>query len=136
MNRTLKGSLAVARVIAPTVLVAAGLSVAQAPIASAHVTVVSTTPAQGATVTSPPTQVKMLFSEPPTSPTLTVTGSDGKTYSLGATQASNAAISVSLHSTPLPSGVYTVTWALTAPDGDAQNGTWTFFYQPPIQPKH
>lgn len=105
------------------------------PIAAAHVTVVSTVPAQGATVTSAPTEVKMVFSEAPTKPSVTVTGPDSKTYSAGAAQATNAAVSVGLTGATAPSGVYTVAWSLTAPDGDAQNGTWTYFYQAPIQPK-
>ncbi|WP_164911175.1 copper resistance protein CopC [Mycobacteroides franklinii] len=123
-----------ARSLTVAVAVTAALGV-WVPTASAHVTVVSTTPTQGSTVTSVPTEVKMVFSEAPTKPTVSVAGPDGKTYSTGSTQATDAVVGIGLSSAALPSGVYTVTWSLTAPDGDAQNGTWTYFYQPPIQPK-
>lgn len=116
------------------VLLGAAMAGGPSPIASAHVTTVSTTPASGATVTTAPTEVKMVFSEAPTNPTLTVTGPDGATYS-GATSEAKASVSTALKGGTPPTGIYTVNWKLTAPDGDAQNGSWTYFFQPPIQPK-
>ncbi|WP_157901296.1 copper resistance protein CopC [Mycobacteroides franklinii] len=68
------------------------------------------------------------LSEAPTKPTVSVAGPDGKTYSTGSTQATDAVVGIGLSSAILPSGVYTMTWSLTAPDGDAQNGTWTYPY--------
>ncbi|MUL63719.1 hypothetical protein BOO86_04520 [Mycobacterium sp. CBMA 234] len=117
--------ICVASAVASTVLV-------QAPIASAHVAIVSTTPARGSTVSVAPTQVSMLFSEPPisTRPILSVTGPDGKTYSSDTPYPSGAALNVQLHTTPpQPPGTYTVTWQVTADDGHVQNGSWSYTLQ-------
>ena len=113
---------------AALVLVAsiATLAVA-APIASAHVTLQSTTPTAGSTVASPGS-VKVTFSGPLRSGTITVKNASGTKVSIGTGARDPRNVNrISVAVKPrLAAGWYTVAWSIKAADGHSQSKTFRF----------
>jgi methionine-rich copper-binding protein CopC len=112
--------VAVLAVTAAAVLVGAGA-------AQAHNTLVSTDPADAATVAVAPARVTLTFDEPARSlgTEIVVTAPDGKTVSTGAAVFDGVTVSQDLTGS-LPAGAYTVTWRVTSADGHPLEGVLSF----------
>jgi copper resistance protein C len=114
------------------VLAAAGaLLLVAAPSASAHDVFISSTPANGSTLTSPPTAIVLTFEEPPTTSGLAValTAPDGTVSTLAPTLA-GAVVTAPVTGTLAP-GAYTVAWRVVADDGHPLTGTLAFTFAAP-----
>ena len=117
-----------------TLLVAASalLVVLPALPASAHNSVVATTPAEGATVTQQPGEISLETNdellELDGGSVIEVQGPDGRYYGDGCTliDGSTAAMEAELGAP----GDYTVTWRVVSTDGHPISGTWAFTWQP------
>jgi copper resistance protein C len=107
-------------VAAAAVLVGAGA-------AQAHNTLVSTDPAEGATVAAAPTRVTLTFNEPARSlgTEIVVTAPDGTTVSTGDAVLDGVTVSQDVTGS-LPAGAYTVTWRVTSADGHPLEGVLSF----------
>ncbi|WP_447009791.1 copper resistance CopC family protein [Saccharothrix hoggarensis] len=122
--------LALSALLATLVLLGA------APPASAHTELVSSDPANGASLPQRPTRLTLTFTEPvpAESATVTVTGPDGAAWPLGEVTAQGATLLVPLNQTGSPAGAYTVTWMVQSLDGDFVDGTFAFtLTAPPAQ---
>src|SRR5882757_9204031 len=117
-----------------TVLAAALLAVlivalVGAPTASAHATLLFSTPAAGSSLTTPPHTVTLTFDETVTLPShaVRVAAASGTSISLGAVSRSRRGdVVTAAIATALPTGTYTVTWQVIAQDGDAVTGSFPF----------
>ncbi|MCR6483750.1 copper resistance protein CopC [Amycolatopsis sp. OK19-0408] len=103
-----------------------GLLVLAGP-ASAHTELESSSPAEGASVATAPTQIRLTFGEPvklPPEP-VEVTGRDGSTWKAGPATVDGTVVTVPV--TPAgPAQDYTVSWKVVAKDGDNVAGTVHF----------
>ncbi|WP_284748348.1 copper resistance CopC family protein [Amycolatopsis sp. RTGN1] len=103
-----------------------GLVVLAGP-ASAHTELESSSPAEGATLTAAPTEVRLTFGEPVTLPpdAVKVTGRDGTAWTVGTPAVAGAVVTAPV--TPAgPAQAYTLTWKVIADDGDNLTGTVHF----------
>lgn len=103
-----------------------GLVVLAGP-ASAHTELVSSSPAEGASLATAPTQIQLTFGEPVTLPPdpVRVVGRDGTRWRLGTPSVAGGVVTVPV----TPAGgaqVYTATWRVVAKDGDNVTGTVHF----------
>ncbi|WP_158843725.1 copper resistance CopC family protein [Saccharothrix deserti] len=106
-----------------------------APQALAHTELISSDPANGASVPQRPTQLTLTFTEPvpAESAAVTVTGPDGSAWPLGEVAAQGATLTVPMRESGSPAGRYTVAWTVEALDGDFVNGTFAFtLTAPPV----
>lgn len=95
----------------------------------AHATLIGTSPPAGYAVPRPPTTVSLSFDEPVTTGrhALVVTGPGGTAVSTGPLQHADGGRRISVTvDTRLPAGGYTVTWQVTATDGDVVGGSYGF----------
>ncbi|MET8849530.1 copper resistance CopC family protein [Amycolatopsis sp. NPDC004625] len=113
---------------APGAVLAAllGLLVLAGP-APAHTELQSSSPAEGASLATAPTQVQLTFGEPVTLPpdSVKITGRDGTAWRIGAPAVDGGVVTVPV----TPSGgaqAYTLTWQVVAKDGDNVTGTVHF----------
>jgi methionine-rich copper-binding protein CopC len=118
-----------ARLVAVGLLLAAITFTATltAGAAGAHAARVSADPAENATLSTGPTQVRATFNEPlqTTFAAMTVVGPDGNLWSSGQPQVRGAIVSVGVR--PLgPAGNYTVNYRVTSADGHVVSGSWSF----------
>lgn len=93
----------------------------------AHTELRSSTPADGASVAQPPSQVELTFSEevPAAGATVTVTGPDRVDRAAGPATGDGGTLTVPLR--PLgPAGAYTVGYRVVSDDGHPVAGTVTF----------
>ena len=100
-----------------------------APAASAHATLLFSSPAAGSSIASPPRTLTLTFDEPVTLPghAVRLTASGGSPISLGAVSGSQSGdIVTATITTSLPTGIYVVTWQVVAQDGDAVTGSFRF----------
>src|SRR6185312_14480906 len=100
-----------------------GLVVAAGPV-SAHTELVSSSPAEGASLATAPTQIQLTFGEPVTLPPdpVRVVGRDGTRWQAGTPSVAGGVVTVPV----TPAGgaqAYTVTWKVVAKDGDNATGT-------------
>jgi methionine-rich copper-binding protein CopC len=103
-----------------------GLVVLAGP-ASAHTELESSSPADGASLTSAPTQIQLTFGEPVTLPPdpVQVTGRDGTAWQVGAATVAGGVVTVPV--TPSgPAQKYTISWKVVAKDGDNVTGALDF----------
>jgi len=103
-----------------------GLVVLAGP-ATAHTELTSSSPAEGASLTSAPAEVRLTFEEPVTLPpeAVKVTGRDGTAWTVGTPTVSGAVVTAPV--TPSgPPQAYTLTWKVIAKDGDNLTGTVHF----------
>ncbi|KUI31420.1 copper resistance CopC family protein [Mycobacterium sp. GA-2829] len=110
-----------------TALALVALALTGAQTASAHAAVVSTDPADGATLAAAPGQVSATFNETMQSAfaAMTVVGPDGNLWSTGGARVQDTVVSVDLR--PLgPTGRYTVNYRATSADGHVVTGSWSF----------
>ncbi|SEF20896.1 hypothetical protein SAMN05421837_101603 [Amycolatopsis pretoriensis] len=103
-----------------------GLVVLAGP-ATAHTDLASSSPAEGASLTAAPSEVKLTFEEPVTLPpeAIKVTGRDGTAWTVGTPTVAGAVVTAPV--TPSgPAQAYTLTWKVIAKDGDNLTGTVHF----------
>lgn len=96
--------------------------------AFAHAVLESSSPAEGASLSAPPTEVKLTFGEAvtlPKSPILVV-GPGGALWQFGEPTIAGPVVTVPITSATGPAGPYVLTWRVIADDGDAVNGTIKF----------
>lgn len=119
----------VGRVVATLAVtgVAALVGIAGAPAASAHDQLVSTDPANGATVATAPDHVTITFTDKTLAlgTEVKVTAPDGSAAGAGAVQLSGTSVVQPLVAAR-PAGTYTVDWRVTSADGHPVSGTFTF----------
>jgi copper resistance protein C len=98
-----------------------------APVASAHSRVVSSDPADGATVASGPAQVTITFNEPlqESFAVLTVVGPDGHYWQDGNAIVDGPRLSAALRELG-PAGTYTMNYRVTSADGHPVEGRRSF----------
>ncbi|HTJ33892.1 MAG TPA: copper resistance CopC family protein [Dactylosporangium sp.] len=92
----------------------------------AHARLLSTSPAEGASVTTPVTAVVLTFNEPVKQQfsTIVVTGADGVSHSQGSPRSVDATLSQTVGA--LPSGPVRVAWRTVSSDGHPIEGQYTF----------
>jgi methionine-rich copper-binding protein CopC len=103
--------------------------------ASAHTDLLSSDPANGASVPQRPTRLTLTFTEPvpAESASVTVTGPDGGAWPTGEITAGGATLTVPLAESTSPAGRYTVSWTVESLDGDFVDGTFAFtLTAPPV----
>ena len=111
-----------------TVVLLSGLAVAAtATPASAHAELISSDPAQGATIATPPQQVVLTFNEPVTlgATPVAVTGPSGAAWTVGAPVADGAVVTAPVQASG-PAGSYSVVYEMVSKDGDTVRGAVTF----------
>jgi methionine-rich copper-binding protein CopC len=98
-----------------------------APTASAHDELLDLQPGNKVVVSTPPTQVQLVFGAPamPLGTQVRVTGPTGATVSTGPASVDGGNVVQKL-SGGLADGVYRVDWRVTAADGHPVSGTYTF----------
>ena len=100
-------------------------TIAFAPAASAHDELTSTTPKNGATVTSAPSSLELTFAEKP----LAVGNQISVKAPNGSTSKATPKVDGSTVSAPFAGhgdGAYTVTWRVVSSDGHPISGSYTF----------
>lgn len=110
-----------------TVLALGGIATVVAGPASAHSTLVSTDPSDGAKIATGPARVSFTFNEnlQPSFPSLTVVGPDGNLWSKGKPVVEGPTVSVEVGELG-PAGTYTMAYRVTSADGHPVSGTRTF----------
>lgn len=110
-----------------TIVVAAGLALWTAS-ASAHAFLKTASPAVGSTVSEPPTQVVINFTEgvEPLFSTITVQNAQGDPVEIGKPHLVGGDTHLAVDVKPLPPGTYTVVWHATATDTHKTRGTFHF----------
>lgn len=123
--RKLIRSIGVAALAAAPAL-AAGSMLAVAPTAAAHDVLVSSSPADGATVTEPVGTVELVFNNPIPGEfvQVAVLGADDISYEDGAPEVVGGTVTQSV--TDLPDGAYTVSYRVVSSDGHPISGTISF----------
>ena len=106
-----------------------GVGLGLAPAASAHASLLFTTPTAGGSVPASPTVLTLIFDEPVglSSQAVRLAGPGGVVEPLGAVVRDRAgSVVTAAVREGLTSGVYTVTWQVTAQDGDIVTGSYQF----------
>jgi methionine-rich copper-binding protein CopC len=124
-----RSSALAARLPVRTTLAALGAGLALALVAApayAHTELTSSTPADGATLSTAPAQVVLTFSEAPVAlgAQVVVTGPAGA-VSAGAPRLDGLTVVQEVQPSA-PAGRYTVEWRLTSDDGHPVSGTFAF----------
>jgi copper transport protein len=116
------------------VLILAGIALAAtAPAASAHATLLFTSPAADSAVPVPPEAITLTFNEQVTlvGRPVTLAGPGGREIALGAARESGGRSVVTVPVTSrLPDGVYTVSWQVISSDGDPVGSQYEFAVGP------
>ncbi|MGW5746980.1 copper resistance CopC family protein [Amycolatopsis sp. NPDC003861] len=113
------------------VAIAAPLAVAAllalAVPASAHTGLASSSPAEGASLTAAPTEIKLTFDEPvgAEAGAVSVTGDDGRVWTVGKPTVKDKDVTVPVQPSG-PAGRYTITYKVSSDDGDAVTGKVAF----------
>jgi copper transport protein len=104
-----------------------GVDVGTARPASAHATVVTTTPADGARLDAAPAEVSVEFDEDVSlgAGYARVLGADGRRVDTGAPGVRDGRLTVPLRE-GLPEGSYVVTWRVVSADSHPVSGAWSF----------
>ena len=94
----------------------------------AHAVLESSSPAQGASLTAPPTEVKLTFGEAVTLPPspIMVVGPGGALWQFGEPTIAGPVVTVPVTSATGPAGSYVLTYRVISDDGDNVNGTIRF----------
>ena len=104
-----------------------------APAASAHATLLFTSPADGSAVPASPAAITLTFNENVsfTGTPVTLAGAGGRQLGLGAARLSQGRSVLTLPvPEKLPDGVYTVTWQVISADGDVVGSQFRFAVGP------
>lgn len=121
--RSLRRLIGVAALAAAPV---AGLALYAAPAAVAHDQLVSSTPADGATVDAPLTAVELMFSNAISTEfaQVAVTDADGAEHQDGDPEVVGDTLTQAVRE--LPDGAYTIAWRVVSSDGHPISGTIAF----------
>src|SRR6266581_2609739 len=115
-------------------LAVAGIALAAtAPAASAHATLLFTSPAADSAVPVSPDAITLTFNEQVTlvGTPVTLAGPGGRTIAIGAARESGGRSVVTVPVTSrLPDGVYTVSWQVISADGDLVGSEFRFAVGP------
>jgi methionine-rich copper-binding protein CopC len=119
-------------VVAAVTLVLGALVLLGAPSALAHTVLLSAVPANGATLTSSPSQSVLTFDEPVQASTLqlAVTASSGATVSASPPSVAGTVVTQSLPP-DLPNDTYTLAYRLVSVDGHPVSNAITFIVKNP-----
>ncbi|RFP08136.1 MULTISPECIES: copper resistance protein CopC [unclassified Duganella] len=117
--------------VATAVVAVATLS---APIAAAHASLKSSSPAANAVLDVAPKEVALTFNEKiePAFSSIVLTGAAGRVLAGAVSDKVKATVDTGnpailrLVLPPLPAGAYTVAWAVAGPDGHRRKGEFTF----------
>ncbi|MGI5507511.1 copper resistance CopC/CopD family protein [Streptomyces sp. CA-106131] len=105
------------------------LSMGGAPSASAHASLLFTTPGAGTSVSSSPRTLTLIFDQPVTltGNTVRIAAQNGASAAVGSAARDKAGrvVTVAVRQAMAP-GVYTVTWQVVADDGDVVTGNYQF----------
>ena len=115
--------------LVPALLAAMVLLVAAPSPASAHATLLFTTPSVDGAVPTSPAEIQLVFDQPavPASSGITVTGPDDYRVPLGEVASGHGGQTVTAPVTAtLTTGEYLVEWFVTAADGDTMTGEFHF----------
>ncbi len=112
-----------------------GAAVATATPAMAHSELKSSDPARGASLATPPTQVKLTFSGPVTlaADPIQVTGPDNASWTVGRADVAGVAVSAPVQAVG-PAGEYTLRYKVTFEDGHVSSGSVKFNLANPVAP--
>jgi len=105
------------------------------PAALAHTSLQKSSPAAGASLAAPPTEVSLTFGEAvrlPASP-IRVAGPGGAVWTVGQATVTGATVTAPVAATG-PAGPYTLTWQVISDDGDTIRGTVRFTLTAPAAP--
>ena len=118
----------IARQLAATVAILVGVLALGTGIASAHATVVSSTPADGQSLATSPKEISITFSEPVTTVSggLSVLNADGNHVDAGKSQVTNGRTLVSEIPQTLSDGTYVATYRVLSADGHPVSGSLLF----------
>lgn len=121
----------VGRTSLPLLFSLAGLLAVAAP-ASAHTTLLSSSPGEQEVLVQSPSAVSLTFTRPLSSQfaTVTVTGPDELSYQVAAAEVSGASVVQALRMLQEP-GTYRADWRAVADDGHPLTGTLSFVYGTP-----
>lgn len=114
------------RIIA--VLLLTGAAWITAPSAAfAHAELIASNPADGATLRTPPSEIRLTFSEALQAPftTVTVTGPNGTQWGLGSPAVVNTVVTIPVQAQG-PAGPYTINYRVLSADGHPVSGTVRF----------
>ncbi|PWK76142.1 copper resistance protein CopC [Aminobacter sp. AP02] len=114
----------VRRWLAGLMLAAAALVGATAA-ASAHASLIRSTPVEGAVVGQMPAQIMLTFSEPVTPLVVLLMRPDGRSDRLEGVDSGDG-VGVDLPATDMPDGTYLLSWRVVSSDGHPVGGTVTF----------
>jgi copper transport protein len=100
-------------------------SLAHAPHASAHASLVKAEPADGAVIALAPAELRLRFNEPVSPLVMRLIGPSGEPIALGAVVAENASVAIA---TPgnLRRGTHVLSWRVISADGHPVGGTLIF----------
>ncbi|MEJ0078489.1 MAG: copper resistance protein CopC [Alphaproteobacteria bacterium] len=113
------------RAACAAVVVSLALPIAAAVPASAHATLISSSPADGAVLAAPPSELTLTFNEPVAPLVLKLVTPDGRTDVLQASRARDAALVIPVHAR-LPEGTHLLSWRVISLDGHPVGGTIVF----------
>ena len=136
MNLAVRGADRVIRRVSGVLgalTVAGVMQVAVAPAASAHATLLFTSPAADSAVPVSPKAVTLTFNESVTlaGTPVTLTGAGGRKIALGpARKGGGRSVVTVLVTSRLPDGVYTVSWQVISSDGDLVGDQFRFAVGP------
>ena len=126
---TRRAARVAAALLAAVFAVTGGLAALGAAPASAHAHLVRATPGDGATVTTAPTRVRLVFDENVRTPAaLVVTGPSGTQVEQGPVQVLDNTASVRVH--VLAAGRYTVAFRVVSADGHPVSAQTSFRFTP------
>jgi len=103
-------------------------------VAGAHTDVVATTPADGARLASPPTEVRVTYGQPLLSVEVAAVDVGGASVAGRPRLARDDAGTVVIPITQRRTGVHTVSWTVVAADGHAVAGASSFSIRGPAMP--
>ena len=127
MDKIRSASMRFTRMAGAVVMMACGA------LASAHVHLVKSVPANGTTVTSPPASFVLTFAEPAKLTALSLAKDAGPARKLGPLPTA-AAAEISIPAPQLQTGRYVLTWRAVSSDGHIMPGTLSFTVRPPGTP--
>lgn len=106
-----------------------------ATLAMAHSELKSSDPARGASLATPPTQVKLTFGGPVTLPAdpIQVTGPENASWTVGRVDVAGGVVTAPVQAVG-PAGEYTLRYKVTFDDGDTVSGAVKFNLTAPVAP--
>ena len=115
------------RRLATTTLLTAMTIVLTATPAMAHAELIASDPADGASLGTAPTQVRLTFNEPvtPAPDVVEIVGPDNTTWTVGTPAVAGEVITAPVQASG-PAGAYTLTYRVVSSDGDPVTGSLRF----------